>query len=123
MLRIPEWRQWCVRLFLGCLLVLVEAKHLDSSSSKASSHSHQSRRNMGTDYHSPQLLMANEHRVTNVTTQIGTNAFLPCKVSRYHAPERLRSLTIFPLSISLLPRLVSWPRSPCPGSGCVTTTS
>lgn len=77
---LPHWKQWCFRLFLGTLFVIAEAKHFDSSQSPQSSHGHQSRRNMGTDYHSPQSLLANEHRVTNVTTQIGTNAFLPCKV-------------------------------------------
>lgn len=73
-----DWQQWFVPLFLGSLFLSANAKHFDLGASPQSTHGHQSRRNLGTEYYSP--LLANEHRVTNVTTQIGTNAFLPCKV-------------------------------------------
>lgn len=45
------------------------------------SHGHQSRRSGGTDVFSSPFLA--EHRVTNITTQIGTHAYLPCKVIKW----------------------------------------
>ncbi|XP_055707373.1 zwei Ig domain protein zig-8-like [Phlebotomus papatasi] len=56
-----------VALFLGS-----DAIRIDTIS-----HGHQSRRSGGTDVFSSPFLA--EHRVTNITTQIGTHAYLPCK--------------------------------------------
>lgn len=118
---LPTWKQRGLRLFLGTLFMVAEAKHFDLSSSPQTSHGHHLRRNMGTDYNSPQSLVANEHRVTNVTTQIGTNAFLPCKVRTLH------HLTTTPLSLTQQPhppshRHANWPTSPCPGFGYAMIT-
>lgn len=83
-----HWRQFFVRLLCIVELFLgIDGVHFDLSSSPLSSHAHQSRRNMGTEFHSSHLQHSSgDHRVTNVTTQIGTHAFLPCKVSTRPSP-------------------------------------
>lgn len=71
-----NWRHCGIGLFLCTLSVIAEDKQLSYSSSPQYSHVPQSRRNMGTDYQ----MQTNDKYVTNVTTQIGKDAFLPCKV-------------------------------------------
>lgn len=44
------------------------------------SHGHQSRNRKESELFPLQLLLRNGHDDTNVTTQIGTTAYLPCKV-------------------------------------------
>lgn len=76
---------------------MADAKYFDGGASSLP-HAHQSRRSMGggggTEFYTPQLLSEQQqlHRVTNITTQIGTHAYLPCKV-----------ITEEPNSIKLVP--------------------
>lgn len=94
------------------------ATHFDLGASPQMSHSHQSRRTINTDYYTPQLLLPGEQRVANVTTQIGTNAFLPCKVRFKHYG------VLFPcLTIRCIHRPVNWPTNPSRGSASETIIS
>lgn len=89
---LPNWKQFLLlRLPLFALSVSANAVHFELGGMSvlsthdqniASGRGHQSQQLMrgnglGLNFYSPQMT---DHRVTNITTQIGTHAYLPCKV-------------------------------------------
>lgn len=110
---------WRANKFITSVLVAVLIM-ADRSVGLTQSHGHQSRtRTGGGEFYSPQLLLTNEPRLTNVTTQIGTNAFLPCKVNtswqQLNARTALFTASYVPSSLAgqarqLANKSVSWIR-------------
>lgn len=82
---LPDWDHLLMRLFLVALsltmaVTVVEGNYFDVSSSPVATSGHHLRKNAAGELHL-RGFPAVDHRVTNITTQIGTHAYLPCKVS------------------------------------------
>lgn len=63
------------------IMTFLIAELVDVSKGFEQSRGHPSRSQMGVELYSAQPQMAQEHSITNVTTQIGSHAFLPCQVN------------------------------------------